>query len=78
MSERQPELTSAFRREKIDLAAALRLAERFGFSEGVCNHFSVQVDRETFLLSPHGIHWSMIKPDDILILEGDVSSNEDT
>ncbi len=31
---------STLRRE---LAAAFRLAEKFGYSEGICNHFSVVV-----------------------------------
>ncbi|MEM6999919.1 MAG: class II aldolase/adducin family protein [Pseudomonadota bacterium] len=52
-----------------DLAAALRLAERFGFNEGVCNHFSLQLPDGRFLLSPHGIYWSQICASDILLVD---------
>lgn len=60
-----------------DLAAALRLAERFGYSEGICNHFSVQVPlalsagKERYLLNPYGIHWSEMQPDDLLLIDGE-------
>ena len=30
-----------------ELAAAFRLAEKFGYSEGICNHFSVVVPGAT-------------------------------
>ena len=52
-----------------DLAAALRLAEKFGFSEGICNHFSLQLDDGRFLLNPHGVHWSQIKASDTLCID---------
>ena len=52
-----------------DLAAALRLAERFGFNEGICNHFSLQLEDGRFLLNPHGIHWSQIKASDTLCID---------
>ena len=78
MSNQQSSPVSEYGHEKTTLAAALRLAERFGYSEGVCNHFSLQVDDETFLLSPHGIHWSLIRPNDILTIEGDATSDQDT
>lgn len=57
---------------KIDLAAALRLSARFGFNEGVCNHFSLAVPgaEDRYLLNPHGIHWSMIAASDILLIDG--------
>lgn len=56
-----------------DLAAALRLAERFGFHEGICNHFSVVVpgDKERYLINPYGIHWSEMRPDHLLMIDGD-------
>ena len=41
-----PSITSrneAVRQARRDLAAALRMADRLGFSEGVCNHFSFAV-----------------------------------
>ena len=64
----QPTLTT-LRRE---LAAALRLAEKFGFHEGICNHFSVVVpgDDERYLINPYGIHWSEILPHQLLLIDG--------
>ncbi|MBE7939677.1 aldolase [Ramlibacter aquaticus] len=53
-----------------DLALALRAADWHGLSEGVCNHFSVAVDRDRFLLNPRGLHWSEIHADDILLVDG--------
>jgi len=54
------------------LSLAFRLAERFGFHEGICNHFSVRldVDEERYLINPYGIHWSQITPDSLLLIDG--------
>jgi ribulose-5-phosphate 4-epimerase/fuculose-1-phosphate aldolase len=59
------------RQARIDLAAALRLAERMGFSEGVCNHFSLEVPGEPdkFLINPQGLHWSEITPGDLMVVD---------
>jgi ribulose-5-phosphate 4-epimerase/fuculose-1-phosphate aldolase len=56
------------RAARIDLAAALRLAARFGFNEGICNHFSLALPgaHERFLLNPYGRHWSEIRASDLL------------
>lgn len=56
-----------------ELALALRLAERFGFHEGICNHFSVRVapDQDRYLINPHGLHWSMTTPEALLLIDGD-------
>lgn len=55
-----------------DLAAALQLAEKFGFSEGICNHFSVALAGapERYLINAYGLHWSEIGPDDLLLIDG--------
>ena len=55
-----------------DLAAAFVLADRMGFSEGICNHFSAVVpgDDERYLINPYGIHWSRMKPEDLLLIDG--------
>ncbi|WP_219219758.1 aldolase [Variovorax boronicumulans] len=54
-----------------DLALALRAAAHHGLSEGVCNHFSVAlpgtVDR--YLINPRGLHWSEVRPDDIVLID---------
>lgn len=57
---------------KVDLAAAVRLADRFGFSEGISNHFTFALDEtgERFLLHPFGLHWSEVAASDILTVDG--------
>ena len=57
---------------RIDLTAALRWAVRLGLSEGICNHFSLTLPGhpDHFLINPQGFHWSEIKPDDLVILDG--------
>jgi ribulose-5-phosphate 4-epimerase/fuculose-1-phosphate aldolase len=56
---------------KKDLACALRAAAHFGFSEGVCNHFSLAVPgrQGEFLLNPQGLHWSEITADDLVTID---------
>lgn len=55
-----------------DLAAAFRLAAKFDFNEGICNHFSVQVPggRERYLINPYGVHWLEMRPQDLLLIDG--------
>ncbi|MEY3474862.1 MAG: hypothetical protein RL087_1320, partial [Pseudomonadota bacterium] len=50
---------------RADLALALRAASHHGLSEGVCNHFSVELpDRSgRFLLNPRGLLWSEVRAD---------------
>ncbi len=66
-------MDAAIRQAKVDLAAALRLAARFGFNEGVCNHFSYALPGTTdrYLLNPHGLHWSQVRARDILLIDGE-------
>ncbi len=58
---------------RAELAAALRLADSFGFSEGICNHFSVVVpgNEERYLINPYGYHWSELTPELLLLMDGD-------
>ncbi|MHA1152794.1 MAG: aldolase [Alphaproteobacteria bacterium] len=58
---------------RVDLAAALRLAVRYGFHEGICNHFSYAVPgrNDRFLLNPHGTHWSQVGASDLLLVDGE-------
>lgn len=62
--------TAIIRRQ---LAAAFVLAERMGFSEGICNHFSAVLpgDTERFLINPYGIHWAEMKADDLLVIDSE-------
>ena len=54
-----------------DLALGLRAAAFHGLSEGVCNHFSVAVTDDTFLINPRGLHWSEITAADIVLVDGE-------
>lgn len=47
---------------RIDLAAAHRLADRQGFSEGIFNHFTLAVPgtSDRYLQIPFGLHWSEV------------------
>ena len=65
-----PKTVTTLRRE---LAAALRLAEKLGYSEGICNHFSVVVPGrdERYLINPYGLHWSEMRPEHLLLIDGD-------
>jgi ribulose-5-phosphate 4-epimerase/fuculose-1-phosphate aldolase len=56
---------------RIDLAAALRLAQRFGLNEGIDNHFTVMLPgaSDRFLLHPFGLHWSEIRARDLIIVD---------
>jgi ribulose-5-phosphate 4-epimerase/fuculose-1-phosphate aldolase len=56
---------------RIDLTAALRWANRLGFGEGICNHFSVEIPGHPgrFLINPQGLHWSEITPGDLVTVD---------
>ena len=60
-------------RLRADLALALRAAAQHGLSEGVCNHFSVELPDASgrFLLNPQGLLWSEIGADDIVLVDAD-------
>jgi ribulose-5-phosphate 4-epimerase/fuculose-1-phosphate aldolase len=61
----------ALAQARIDLAAALRLAVRFGFNEGIDNHFSLAVPgtADRFLLNPWGLHWDEVRASDLLVVD---------
>jgi ribulose-5-phosphate 4-epimerase/fuculose-1-phosphate aldolase len=67
--EQSPALGEARR----DLAAAFRWAARFGFNEGIANHFSLAVsdDGRRFLVNPYGRHWARIKASELLLVDAD-------
>ncbi len=60
-------------RARVDLAAALRLAERFGLHEGICNHFSYALPGrdDRFLFNPYGTHWSQVTASGLLMVDKD-------
>jgi len=47
---------------RVDLAAAHRLADRQGFSEGIFNHFTLALPgtNDRYLQIPFGLHWSEV------------------
>lgn len=63
--------TDPVRRLRADLALALRAAAHFGLSEGVCNHFSVELPDGSgrFLLNPRGLMWQEVQADDIVMVD---------
>ena len=63
--------TAAERAARADLAAAFRLAVRMDLHEGVCNHFSVMLDRRRFLLNSYGLHWSEVTASNLVCLDAD-------
>ncbi len=58
---------------RADLAAAYRLAERFGLNEGISNHFTARLPEpeDRFLVIPHGLHWSEVRASQLLVVDGD-------
>lgn len=60
-------------RVRIDLAAAVRLASRAGWTEGVANHFSaaVSADGRKFLVNPRWVHWSRVRASDLVLCDAD-------
>lgn len=54
---------------RLDLAAALRWAARLGFHEGVCNHFSVMLAPDRFLINAHHVHWSKATASGLLVID---------
>jgi len=61
---------TALAQGRIDLAAALRWSARLGFNEGVCNHFSLELAPDRYLINPQGLHWSEVTAADILLIDG--------
>lgn len=58
---------------RAELAAALRLAVRFNFHEGIDNHFSLAVSPEgdRFLVNPYGPHWAEVTASDLLLVDSE-------
>lgn len=61
---------------RVELAAAFRLAVRFGWHESVANHFSLAVsdDGSRFLINPRWRHFSGIRASELLL----VDANDDS
>jgi ribulose-5-phosphate 4-epimerase/fuculose-1-phosphate aldolase len=59
--------------QRDDLATAFRFAAAMGLNEGICNHFSLAIpgEAERYLINPYGVHWSEMRPDHLLLIDGD-------
>lgn len=59
------------RRQRADLALALRAAAHHGLAEGVCNHFSAELPDGSgrFLLNPRGLLWAEVQAEDIVLVD---------
>ena len=55
------------------LAASFRLFAKLGFDEGVAGHITARdpIDPLTFWVNPFGMHFSMIKPSDLIRVDHD-------
>ena len=69
-----------FPEQCLQLTAALRWAARLGLNEGVCNHFSMEVGADRYLINPQGLHWSEVCASDMLLINanGDVLQGRHT
>lgn len=65
--------TAAVRQARVDLAAAFRLAVRFGLHEGICNHFTLRVPGtvDQYFLNPFGLHWSEVTASNLIAVDMD-------
>ena len=63
--------TDPYYEDRIDLAAAFRMAAGLNLHEGVANHFSFAVsdDGGRFLINPFGRHFSTLRASDMLLLD---------
>jgi len=70
LKETSNNLDAQAKQGRIDLAAALRWAARLNLNEGVCNHFSLELAPDRYLINPQGMHWSEVTAGDILLING--------
>jgi ribulose-5-phosphate 4-epimerase/fuculose-1-phosphate aldolase len=54
---------------RIDLAAAFRMAARLNLHEGVCNHFSMMLSAQRFLINPKGTHFERITAGGLIVID---------
>ena len=66
-------MSGNYSQQRVDLAAAFRLAARFGWHESIANHFSLALsaDGGRFLLNPWGLHFGEIRASDLLVVDPD-------
>ena len=63
--------TDSFYEDRINLAAAFRMAARLNLHESVANHFSyaISADGNRFLINPFGRHFSTLRASEMLLLD---------
>jgi ribulose-5-phosphate 4-epimerase/fuculose-1-phosphate aldolase len=78
-TEKQSTGSDPYREDRIDLAAAFRMAARLGMHEGVANHFSCAVSDggKRFLMNPFGRHFSRLRASELLLLDAEDDSTMD-
>lgn len=61
----------AARQARVELAAAYRLAVRFGFHEGIDNHFSLLLPGrdDLMLLNPYPLHWTEVTAKNLILAD---------
>ena len=72
--------SAALRKARVDLAAVHRIANRFGFDDGIWNHFTLMVPGTTdrFLVKAHGLLMNEITASNLIVgdSEGNVLEGE--
>ena len=63
--------TEAIRQARVDLAAAHRVAHRFGFDDGIWNHFTLMVPGrgDRFLVKAHGLLMNEIRASNLIVAD---------
>jgi len=66
-------LRDAVWQARVDLAAAFRLANRYGFNEGIDNHLTLMLpgSRDRFLLNAFGLDWSEVTASNLLVVDSE-------
>ncbi len=69
----------AFKKERIELAAAFRWSARMDLHEAVANHFSLAVNEDAtqFLMNPNQMHFSRIRASDLLLIDANDATTMD-
>ena len=64
-------------KQRIELATAFRWAARLNMHESVVNHFSLSVENDSskFLVNPAGVHFSLIKASDLILINSNNVKN---
>lgn len=64
-------MNTDIRQLRVDLAASFRWAARLELHEGICNHFSLALPGDRFLINPWGWHWSEITASSLVLCDRD-------